>query len=438
MTQSKTNHILLTGLSCEIIDHSAAIRRYAAIHNKGLLYEKFVQNFLSYVPVDYAINDNLELLCSFANEAFEYFRKRPTSSQVVKIIKGSQDANPVMTIVIITEDKPFIVDSITSLLSRLGISTKYMFHPVLHTVRLADGSLEDIVDKDSNGISAKEAVVYVQLFANFDEQKLDKLTSEINLVLDQVQRTALIWGDLLENLDFATKSLTENIQLYDSKGYDTEESIAFLKWLKDNHFTFLGSFEFDFANKDLIVEKLGAWKILEDHQEDLRNIIKLSRDGANADKLTVLAKINTISLVHKNSLIDSILIKKLDSNGDYKGGTLIFGLYGTAIYYQSVKDIPILRKKLEFVLKKSGFEGRGFNYKKLKILLESMPREALIHMDASDLYFVCFQMLSSLISKKPKVFVLQEATSVFVNILVFIPKNRLTAEVHNRLIQYLS
>ena len=92
----------------------------------------------------------------------------------------------------------------------------------------------------------------------------------------------------------------------------------------------------------------------------------------------MLDKISKISPVHRNALIHYILIKKLDENGKYIGGTIIFGLYGTAIYFQSIKTIPILRGKMNHVLDESDFPINGYNAKKIKNIIESLPRDTFI------------------------------------------------------------
>ena len=79
-----------------------------------------------------------------------------------------------------------------------------------------------------------------------------------------------------------------------------------------------------------------------------------------------------------------------------------------AIYYQSIKSVPILRGKMNYVLDESGFPLNSYNSKKLKNIIESLPRDTLIQIDEIDLYCMCLHMLSSMRSKKLKLFIQQD------------------------------
>ena len=85
----------------------------------------------------------------------------------------------------------------------------------------------------------------------------------------------------------------------------------------------------------------------------------------------------------------------------------------------------------------SGFPLGGYNSKKLKIIKESLPREALVQIDGTDLYCMCLHMLSSMISRKLKLFIQQDWSGAFINVLIFLPKARLTLEIHNNINIYL-
>jgi glutamate dehydrogenase len=152
----------------------------------------------------------------------------------------------------------------------------------------------------------------------------------------------------------------------------------------------------------------------------------------------MLGKLNKVSPVHRNALVDYILIKHLDENGQYKSGSIIFGLYGMAVYYQSIKSVPILRGKMNYVLDESGFPLNSYNSKKLKNIIESLPRDTLIQIDETDLYCMCLHMLSSMRSKKLKLFIQQDWAGSFINIIIFMPRNRLTPDVYNTISNYLS
>ena len=51
--------------------------------------------------------------------------------------------------------------------------------------------------------------------------------------------------------------------------------------------------------------------------------------------------------------------------------------------------------------------------------MESFTEKALIQIDQSDLYCMCLHMLSSMMSKKLKLFIQYDWSSSFLNIIIF-------------------
>jgi len=80
----------------------------------------------------------------------------------------------------------------------------------------------------------------------------------------------------------------------------------------------------------------------------------------------------------------------------------------------------------------------GYNTKKIKNIIESLPRDILIQVDEKDLYCMCIHMLSSMRSHKLKLFIQQDWSNSFVNFIVFMPREKLTPEAYNEISCYLS
>ena len=91
---------------------------------------------------------------------------------------------------------------------------------------------------------------------------------------------------------------------------------------------------------------------------------------------------------------------------------------------------------MNYVLDESGFPLNSYNSKKLKNIIESLPRDILIQIDETDLYCMCLHMLSSMRSKKLKLFIQQDWSNSFINVIIFMPRERLTPEVYNNISKY--
>lgn len=422
----------LSKLTCQIPDYKKEILELAKSKSTDTLYIKFFEKFLAYIPIDYRFQDKLEIFGEFTDEAFAFFKNRQLRK--IAITKGSWQNNPSITILILNDNKPFIIDSISCLLSKFNLKAKFLLHPVIYSSRTNKGDLVKISDTIENSVA--ESLVYIKILGSFELSEISSLEKELNLVLDQLDETYYSWQSSLDKLNDILSKIEKSEVAEGNLGLQLRETFDFLSWLKADNFTFFGSVDFD-AHSKLIISEQGARSVWKDNKEEIQDMIKFSTI-THQDKLVALGKINRISPIHRNILIDYILIKKLDDNGQYKSGTILFGLYGSAIYYQSIKNIPILRQKLNFVVKRGNFPANGYNIKKLKIIIESLPREAVVQIDESDLYCMCIHMLSSMMSKKLKLFIQQDWSGSFFNILVFLPRERLTPENHKAISLYLS
>ena len=113
------------------------------------------------------------------------------------------------------------------------------------------------------------------------------------------------------------------------------------------------------------------------------------------------------------------------------------GLYSSAIYHLPASTIPLLRDKIEYALQHSGFVKGGYNIKKLRAILEYLPREILFQSSKHSLSDIALFVLSSMVTKKLKIFVSDRKNDGFINILVFIEHQRLTPNAHHAIQEYL-
>jgi len=431
----KPSSLGLSRLTCQIPNYKSAISELTKIKHESPLYVKFIEKFLAYVPVDYNFHDKISLFGEFCDEAFNFFKNKGSVSRKIVVSDSTFGTYPAISIMLINQNKPFIIDSLICLLTKLGLQARLILHPVIACMRSASGDLTDISDNGS--IDTSESLVFMKILGTFDQSAKESFEHEINNILNQLDSTFNSWQKILDNISLLTAELTTLKSSYDQSNIQVSETIAFLEWLKDNNFTFLGGLDFNIENSKVIAS-VGAATIWENNLNEITEIINFSSTTSRNNKSVILGKINKLSPIHRNSLIDYVLVKKLNEKGEYYAGTIIFGLYSQAIYYQSIKNIPILREKLQFVLEKAGFSPNGYNSKKLKSIIESLPREAVIQIEEGDLFCMCLQMLSSMLSKKLKVFIQHDWSETFINVLIFLPRLRLTPSVHSAINKYLS
>ena len=155
-----------------------------------------------------------------------------------------------------------------------------------------------------------------------------------------------------------------------------------LRWLIDEHFTFLGYREYELQEhdgEDVLVTRAGTGLGLlrGDHAES-SSFSKLPpevRAKAREKHLLILTKANSRSTVHRPAYLDYIGIKTFDAEGNVTGERRILGLFTTSAYSESVTRIPVLRRKVKSILEASGFAAMSHSGKDLLQILETYPRD---------------------------------------------------------------
>ena len=242
MVNNSTNNksLALSKLNCKIDDFSIEILDLVSASGKGDIYRKFVERFLMYIPVDYRAKDKIKLFGDFTDEAYEFFLKKPKGDRKIEIHTQDFQNNPSITILISAENRPFIIDSLNSLMSKLALQTIFTFHPVITTVRDEQGNLQDITPQEKEGIN--ESLVYIKALGSFDDEVLKKIKSEISNLIDLVDYTYDSWQSLLNKLISITTDIVHHKGVYEQANLPAEETLDFLNWLQKNNISWVNRF----------------------------------------------------------------------------------------------------------------------------------------------------------------------------------------------------
>lgn len=407
MTISENYLKIFDNLTCKNVSYSKSLIEATCKNTTDPLLQKFAEKFFAYLPIDYISKNKYEIFIELAKDTYKFFQKRETGSKKIEITSHDNNGKNFLSIKLINTDKPFIVDSLKCLFARINTNIKFLFHPVISAKRDKDGNLLSIDDNDN----AKESLVSIIIYTkSHDENFISYIRNEIISLLDKVEYTYESWPEFLKKADDLSKAMSSDKQIYD-----------FLEWIKADNFTFLGYAKFGKHGK--LEESVGDSEIC-----SAASIVYGLSNKSNID----LGQVNRISPVHKNSFMDYAKI----INGD--DSHIFLGLYSSDIYYTSVHNIPVLKEKLADLLKMSEFPVGGHNYKNLKAIIEALPREALFSLETQPLHCIATHILSAMATSSIRVFVNPNHSGEFINVLVFLPRERLSPDVHSNINKYLS
>ncbi len=413
-------------------------------------FEKFAKIFYSYIPIDYLMKEKLELFSEILKESYNFFKSKSENNKIEISKSSSDNGKGFLVIKFLTEDKPFIVDSIRALLSKMNLEAEFIFYPLIKVTRHKNGEIDNILDMNSTEPAAIELFIFTRVYGIFNKGILNKLEVLIKDVLLKVEQINNGWHDILAQIDGLCHTLplsiekARNVYSHDIAENNVEEVVDLLKWFKEGNFTFLGYMNYTLAtaqkssNHD-ITTRLGITSITEVNTEKhIYDVIDLANNEHNKNKITIFGQLNQLSPLHKYSNISFVLIKNLTDKGKYEDGSIILGHYGSGLYYHSVTNIPFIRKKFFELIGDSGFSLQSYNSSKLRAIFESLPREELFYINRNDLFNISMEILSAMNTKTLKVFTIKDLTKYFLNVLLFLPSERLIPETHAQINNYIT
>ena len=144
------------------------------------------------------------------------------------------------------------------------------------------------------------------------------------------------------------------------------------------------------------------------------------------------------SRIHRRVYMDYVGVKRFDAAGALAGEIRIVGLFTSTAYTRSTRTIPYLRRKVDAVIRRAGFEPDGHSGKALANVLESYPRDELFQIDEDTLYHFALAILQ--LDERPRVRVLsrRDRFDRFVSVLVFVPRDRYGSGVRKAIGDYLA
>jgi len=346
---------------------------------------------------------------------------------------------------VVTDDMPFLVDSVTAELTQQGRAIHLVIHPRFVVRRNSAGELLEIIDSADNIDSAgnpiahregtvTESWISVEVDRETDEPELRDIERKIMRVLDNVRNAVSDWPHMQARVADVTSYLTSTPGLKEDA---RDEAISFLNWLNDDHFTYIGfsEYEVDKSQSAVVSPKEGTGLgILRDDIQDLATshlasaVAEFERTGS----LLLITKADVRSTVHRSTYLDHVGIMRVE-NGKVVGEFRFVGLFTATAYTEPVSSIPVVSRKATDVTRSMALDHKSHSGKDLLQLLETYPRDELFQMSAEDLEVVARGVLGLQERRQVRVFTRTEVLARYVSVLVYFPRDRYTTDVRERM-----
>ncbi|WP_230008168.1 NAD-glutamate dehydrogenase domain-containing protein, partial [Microbacterium sp. Bi128] len=364
---------------------------------------------------------------------------------------------------IVTDDMPFLVDSVNAELVRQNAPIHLVLHPLFVVTRNREtGNLVKVARVPSHlGISSGDTAAMPNLshlIAEGDNASHMEswIAVEIDLVGEEkraelVKGISRVLGDVRAAVEDWPKMRTKALEISaDLDRVANRAQIAelrqaqdLLRWLDDGNFTFLGYREYDLVNEsgedvlELREESgLGLLRAGADTRQ-VQHLTEAGRKKAREKRALVITKANSRSTVHRPAYLDYIGVKSFDAAGNVNGERRFIGLFATTAYAGSVRDIPVVREKVAAVLSDAGFPPDSHSGKDLLGILETYPRDELFQIEIPDLAAIATGIQRLQERRRTRLFLRPDIYGRFMSAVVYLPRDRYTTNVRLRIEQEL-
>ena len=299
---------------------------------------------------------------------------------------------------VVTDDMPYLVDSIAAEFARDGVQVQRIVHPIVVVSRDLTGELQEVhpdadpADPPAN--SAAESWMYIEIDFVTDPNRARELDNRLSSVL----------GDVREVVEDAEKMAQTACQL--ASELETEpphlpqaevaEGARLLRWLADGHFTFLGYRRYELVDnphpdsdepalRAVLASGLG---VLRQDSLAARGLTAGPDTAASAlaPTLLVLTQASAPSTVHRPVYPYYVGVKTFDAEGNVTGEHRFLGMFTTTALHENVLDIPVVCNRVREVIHRAGFPMESYSGQRMLEVLQNWPRADLFSADTDSLY----------------------------------------------------
>jgi glutamate dehydrogenase len=406
--------------------------------------EAFVRQYYRWVaPDDLAERNPLDVY-GLALAHYNLARQRSPGATKVRVYNpqfeehGWQSTHTAVEVV--TDDMPFLTDSVTMELNRQGFGVHVVIHPVMTMRRDDDGRLTDVFDPHTADQGIAESLIHAEVDRHTDPADLERLRENVQRVVGEVRAALEDWPQMRRRaLDIAAE-LENSPPPLDAD--EIAEARAFLTWLEDHNFTFLGYREYTLEDGDdglrlSAVPGTGLGILRQRGEETSSRGFDRLPPGVRAlalePYLLNLTKANSRATVHRPSYLDYVGVKRIDADGRVTGERRFLGLYTHTAYHARPQEIPVLRRKVDAVLARAEFPPGSHNEKALIEILETFPRDELFQISVEELFEISMGILHLGERQRVRLFMRRDPFGRFLTCLVFVPRDRFNTENRQRI-----
>jgi glutamate dehydrogenase len=420
-----------------IIDRVAALARRKRRRGMPVAPDRLARCFYHGVSELDLVQRAPEDLAGAALTQLELGRVRTRGQSRVRVFNPEPGrdgfVSPHTVIMVVTDDMPFLVDSLGMVCTQRGLAVHLLAHPVLSVVRDGRGLLKSVHLDDAPQDAGPESWQMIEIDREPDPARLAAIEASIRSSLRDVRAATGDWRRM------RTKARDAAAMLGGARS-EVREAKALLEWMAEDHFTFLGYREYRLRRGPrqdrLVPVPRSGLGILRPRAGHKAKTIVLSGDirafARSSDPL-IITKANSIATVHRSTYLDYVGIKTFDAKGNVTGERRFLGLWTSSAYSHGPSEIPVLRHKVERVIDHFHLKPSSHDHKALVHALDTFPRDELFQATLPDLIRIVRGIVNLYERAQVRLFVRRDPFRRFYSCLVYVPRDRYNTQARKRI-----
>ena len=427
-----------------LLDAAAGLVRERVEADSAPAVERFLRRYWQHVAPEDLVGRTEDDLYGAAVAHWKLARVRQPGEIIVRAYSPTLEEHgwecPHTVVETVTDDMPFLVDSVSMEVLRHGHAVHLLVRPIVRIARDPEGLIADA----EAGEGRDESLIHVELDRQSDPEALEALHAGLVRVLGDVHAAVADWPAMRERMLEAAAELAERPPPVEPD--ELREACDLLRWLHDDHFTFLGYREFEIATEggeDVlrgvhgsglgVLRRLDGPEVSASFSELPPGLRRIAREKT---PLT-LTKASARATVHRPAYLDYVGVKRFGEDGEVTGERRFLGLYTHTAYRASPWEIPVLRRKAQRIVDRSGLPPGGHDHKALVEILETYPRDELFQAGEDELAENALGIFRLGERARVRLFCRPDRFGRFVSCLVFIPRDRFHTENRRRIEEIL-
>ncbi|MFD0203173.1 MULTISPECIES: NAD-glutamate dehydrogenase [Saccharothrix] len=402
-----------------------------------------IRLYYRHVPAEEVNDDDPVDLVGAVRSNYQLAETRVPGRPVVRIINPTRAHDgwtcPATVVQVVTDDMPYLVDSVASELTRGGVQVQRVVHPIVVVRRdLVTGALQEVLPTadpaDPPGDALAESWMYIEVDLLTDPDRARELETKLHTVLNDVR-------EVVEDTDKMAGTALQLAEQLESDppplpSHEVADGANLLRWLADDHFTFLGYRQYELVRDDPATDGEPALRavlasglgVLRQDSLAARSLTAGPDAGAQAlsPELLVLTQASAQSSVHRSVYPYYVGVKTFDADGNVTGEHRFLGVFSTTALHEDVLDIPAVERRVRDVIHRAGFPLHSYSGQRMLEVIQNYPRTELFSVDTDTLYQTVTGVIALAERRRLRLFLRRDPYGRFYSCLVYLPRDRYT------------